>query len=176
MEEEFFVRYYSGHCGKFGHEFLEFEFRRNGKLLYINNSNYKHEKPIRRELYVTKIVLEELKRIIRESEVSRNQRVRGPGFFFFELTQHEPFVHISIEQITRESDSNWPKVSSEGKQELEIVLGRERAYFCCEKIGSLLDVQNSKDPEGLKCFYYLVQDLKCFVLSLTNLHYKVKPI
>uniref|UniRef100_A0A2N9GJ70 Uncharacterized protein n=1 Tax=Fagus sylvatica TaxID=28930 RepID=A0A2N9GJ70_FAGSY len=28
--EEFYVRYYVGHKGKFGHEFLEFEFRSNG--------------------------------------------------------------------------------------------------------------------------------------------------
>lgn len=28
------------------------------------------------------------------------------------------------------------------------------------KIGSLVDVQKSDDPEGLKVFYYLIQDLK----------------
>ena len=28
------------------------------------------------------------------------------------------------------------------------------------KIGSLVDVQDSEDPEGLRVFYYLVQDLK----------------
>ena len=29
---EFYLRYYVGHKGKFGHEFLEFEFRPDGKL------------------------------------------------------------------------------------------------------------------------------------------------
>ena len=29
--EDFYVRYYVGHKGKFGHEFLEFEFRPDGK-------------------------------------------------------------------------------------------------------------------------------------------------
>lgn len=28
--EDFYVRYYVGHKGKFGHEFLEFEFRPDG--------------------------------------------------------------------------------------------------------------------------------------------------
>ena len=28
---DFYVRYYVGHKGKFGHEFLEFEFRPDGK-------------------------------------------------------------------------------------------------------------------------------------------------
>ena len=30
---EFYLRYYVGHKGKFGHEFLEFEFRPDGTLL-----------------------------------------------------------------------------------------------------------------------------------------------
>ena len=43
------------------------------------------------------------------------------------------------------------------------------------KIGSLLEVHESRDPEGLKNFYYLIQDLKCFVFSLISLHFKVHP-
>ena len=30
---DFYVRYYVGHKGKFGHEFLEFEFRPDGEPL-----------------------------------------------------------------------------------------------------------------------------------------------
>lgn len=33
--EEFYCRYYVGHKGKFGHEFLEFEIRPDGKCSYI---------------------------------------------------------------------------------------------------------------------------------------------
>lgn len=29
--------------------------------------------------------------------------------------------------------------------------------FTCTKLGSVLQVQQSKDPEGLRVFYYLVQ-------------------
>lgn len=32
---EFYLRYYVGHKGKFGHEFLEFEFRPDGAYLDI---------------------------------------------------------------------------------------------------------------------------------------------
>jgi hypothetical protein len=32
MGDDFYVRYYVGHKGKFGHEFLEFEFRPDGKV------------------------------------------------------------------------------------------------------------------------------------------------
>lgn len=41
------------------------------------------------------------------------------------------------------------------------------------KIGSLVDVNESEDPEGLRVFYYLVQDLKALVFSLISLHFKV---
>ena len=44
------------------------------------------------------------------------------------------------------------------------------------KIGSLVDVTESQDPEGLRVFYYLVQDLKALVFSLIGLHFKIKPI
>lgn len=67
--EEFYVRYYVGHKGKFGHEFLEFEFRSNGMLRYANNSNYKNDTMIRKQVFVTPAVLKECRRIILESEV-----------------------------------------------------------------------------------------------------------
>lgn len=67
--EDFYLRYYVGHRGKFGHEFLEFEFRPDGKLRYANNSNYKNDTMIRKEAYVHHTVMEELKRIIVDSEI-----------------------------------------------------------------------------------------------------------
>lgn len=42
------------------------------------------------------------------------------------------------------------------------------------KIGSLVDVTESADPEGLRVFYYLVQDLKALIFSLISLHFKVQ--
>ena len=79
----------------------------------------------------------------------------------------------------REDDTNWPKKNIVGKQELEIRVGNDHIAFevcplpqyplCVSlhcsfsqtaKIGSLVDIQDSEDPEGLRVFYYLVQDLK----------------
>ena len=59
--------------------------------------------------------------------------------------------------MLKEDDANWPEPDRIGRQELEIVLGDEHVSFNCAKIGSLLDVQACKDPEGLRVFYYLVQ-------------------
>uniref|UniRef100_A0A8C5AVR8 Protein mago nashi homolog 2 n=1 Tax=Gadus morhua TaxID=8049 RepID=A0A8C5AVR8_GADMO len=122
------------------------EFCTTGKLRYANNSNYKNDVMIRKEAYVHKSVMEELKRIIDDSE------------------------------ITKEDDALWPPPDRVGRQELEIVIGDEHISFTTSKIGSLIDVNQSKDPEGLRVFYYLVQDLKCLVFSLIGLHFKIKPI
>merc|ERR1712113_219758 len=84
---DFYVRYYVGHKGKFGHEFLEFEFRPDGKMRYANNSNYKNDTMIRKEAYVNRCVLSELKRIIEDSE------------------------------ILKEDDNLWPRPDRVGRQE-----------------------------------------------------------
>ncbi len=87
---EFFLRYYTGHKGKFGHEFLEFEFRPDGKMRYANNSNYKNDTMIRKEVFVNEGVIEALKKIVKDSE------------------------------IMKEDDRNWPMPDKVGRQELEV--------------------------------------------------------
>lgn len=57
------------------------------------------------------------------------------------------------------------------------LLDRHTNALQTAKIGSLVDVNDSEDPEGLRVFYYLVQDLKALVFSLIALHFKVgKPL
>ncbi|KAI3659301.1 hypothetical protein MP638_003517 [Amoeboaphelidium occidentale] len=143
---EIYLRYYTGHKGKFGHEFLEFEFHPDGRCLYLNNSNYKNDTLIKKEVFLSPLVLEQLAKIVSDSE------------------------------IMEEDDTLWPEPDRFGRQELEIVYGDKHISFCTNKIGSFMDVNKSKDPDGLRVFYYLVQDLKCFVLSLVSLHFKIKPI
>ncbi|KAI0126210.1 Mago nashi protein [Xylariales sp. AK1849] len=149
--EAFYIRYYSGHSGRFGHEFLEFDFRvvgdgRSAVARYANNSNYRNDSLIRKEMCVSSLVIDEIRRIVKASE------------------------------IMKEDDAKWPQKNKDGRQELEIRLGGEHISFETAKIGSLIDVTESADPEGLRVFYYLVQDLKALVFSLTSLHFKIKPI
>lgn len=145
--DDFYVRYYVGHKGEFGHEFMEFELSPSGKLRYANNSNYKRGEMIRREVHLGPAVVEEIKRIIRQSD------------------------------IATVNDTNWKEPTmGEKRQELEIKIGNEHIAFTCGEIGSSLDVQNSEDPAGFKIFYYLTQDLKCLVMNLISLHFKVRPI
>ena len=78
-------KYSVGHKGKFGHEFLEFEFKPNGRMRYANNSQYKADTLIRKEVYVNDIILDELRRIVLDSE------------------------------ILKENDKNWPEPDKVGK-------------------------------------------------------------
>ncbi|CAD6582728.1 MAG: hypothetical protein CYPHOPRED_002111 [Cyphobasidiales sp. Tagirdzhanova-0007] len=143
-KDDFYLRYYTGHQGRYGHEFLEFEYA-NGRLRYANNSNYRSDSLIRKEMWLSPLVVQELKRMVEESN------------------------------ITTEDDNVWPQKSVIGKQELEVRLGRSHISFETAKIGSLVDVQSSEDPEGMRAFYYLIQDLRMFVFSLISLHFKIKP-
>ncbi|GAA5947377.1 hypothetical protein JCM3765_001648 [Sporobolomyces pararoseus] len=143
--DPFYLRYYAGHVGSYGHEFLEFELSQ-GRLRFALNSNYRNEGLIRREMHLSQATLEAIKKIVDAS------------------------------QIVKEDDQNWPKKNVVGKQELEVKLGNYHISFETAKIGSLVDVQNSSDPEGMRVFYYLVQDLKIFVFSLISLHFKIKPV
>ncbi|GAA94170.1 uncharacterized protein L969DRAFT_93551 [Mixia osmundae IAM 14324] len=144
MSDDFYVRYYTGHTGMHGHEFLEFEFSK-GLLRYGNNSNYRSDSLIRKEVWLSPLAIQELRRIVESSE------------------------------IVKEDDAQWPKKNVVGRQELEVKLGNDHISFETAKIGSLVDVQASDDPEGLRVFYYLIQDLRIFVFSLISLHYKIKP-
>ena len=70
-------------------------------------------------------------------------------------------------------DQEWPKPDKIGKQELVVRVGGREVSLQTSKIGSYAEVQKTKDPTGLTVFFYLVQDLKCFVFSLVNLHFRV---
>uniref|UniRef100_A0A8D0M960 Uncharacterized protein n=1 Tax=Sus scrofa TaxID=9823 RepID=A0A8D0M960_PIG len=61
------------------------------------------------------------------------------------------------------------------RKELEIIIAEEYTSLTT-KIGSLIDVNQFKDPEGLQVFDYLLQELKCLIFSLTGLYLKIKSI
>lgn len=65
----FFLRYYSGSSGRFGHEFIEYEIRSDGRLRYANGSHYKREAMIRKEMRVSSLVISELKSMILSSGI-----------------------------------------------------------------------------------------------------------
>lgn len=70
-------------------------------------------------------------------------------------------------QVVKEDDNNWPAPDRVGKQELEIIINGQHISFTCTKLGSVLQVQQSKDPEGLRVFYYLVQ-VSLLIMSLEH--------
>lgn len=87
-----------GHEGKFGHEFLEFEFSKS-QLRYANNSNYKNDTMIKKQVAVSESLLLELRKMVEDCE------------------------------ILKEDDHQWPEPDVVGRQELEIVLGDQHISF-----------------------------------------------
>jgi protein mago nashi len=81
------------------------------QLRYANNSNYKNDTMIRKEVYVSTSVLDELERIINDAG------------------------------ILQEDDSKWPEPDRTGRQELEIIMGNEHISFATTKLGSMLEVR-----------------------------------
>ncbi|CAI2381713.1 unnamed protein product [Moneuplotes crassus] len=141
------MRYYVGHKGKYGHEFLEFEVNSEGRLRYANNSNYKSETMIRKEVYLTEVVVEVLQNIIKDSDV------------------------MDLEKEHPDAVKDWPAPDRNGKQELEIILGGQDTKFTTSKFSSLVGMD-----EHLTTLYYLVQDIKSLIFSLLNLKFRINPI
>ncbi|CAH8655942.1 unnamed protein product [Schistosoma bovis] len=57
----------------------------------------------------------------------------------------EELKRIVLESdIMSEDDASWPVPDRVGRQELEIVCGDEHISFTTSKIGSLIDITNSK--------------------------------
>lgn len=81
------------------------------QVRYANNSHYKNDTMIRKEVYCGQAVIEELKRIIVDAE------------------------------IFQEDDSKWPEPDRTGRQELEVIMGDEHISFATTKLGSMLQVQ-----------------------------------
>uniref|UniRef100_A0A1I8IXW0 VWFA domain-containing protein n=1 Tax=Macrostomum lignano TaxID=282301 RepID=A0A1I8IXW0_9PLAT len=69
-------------------------------------------------------------------------------------------------EIMQEDDQQWPMPDRVGRQELEIA---STSASPPPRFGSLAEITGTKDPDGLRTFYYLVQDLKCLVFSLIGL-------
>lgn len=264
--DDFYVRYYIGHKGKFGHEFLEFEFRPDGRqfnndfhqcifsssitldlyrssmLMLVKKTLYGRETEIRQQfqlqkryndqeggdlscslcphvsvffclfvlnfissfwltirlqVYIGQTVMQELKRVIDDSDILHEDDNLWPladrvgcqelvSFFLLLCSLLvPPSLWIILIVFLRKLFVAVSTFPSE-HQKLDLLLMSMKAKVCAAfttlhftcisrkpKIGiSILET----DPEGLRTFYYLVQDLKCLVISLIGLHFKIKPI
>ena len=144
-----YLHYSTTHSGRYGRESLTIQVSPTGRLSYNNSSGYKRGTPIRKEVTLSPAVLVELHRLLAESGV-------------MDL-----------------SDEAWPPPSGVGTAALEVVLdggAGGRVKLRTATIGSLLDVVASTDADGLRVFYYVVQDVRCLIFALLGMHYKIKPI
>ena len=148
MGDDFYVRYYVGHKGKFGHEFLEFELRPDGRLRYANNSNYKNDTMIRKEgarkLSRRSPPYDRVRRHPTPTPHPSHPRphLRPPprpasppsphtwhpspmcAVFVNEGVLAEVKRIIDESEIVREDDKQWPEPDRNGRQEFEVVSGQ----------------------------------------------------
>ena len=79
----------TGHSGKHGHEFLEFEYS-HGRLRYANNSNYRNDSLIRKESAFHPIQL------LSPFTLTLTQRCRVPFLLLLLRSCHPPCVPVPI--------------------------------------------------------------------------------
>ena len=180
--------------------YVEFDFRaqgdgRSASARYANNSNYRNDSLIRKEsesaqtlrsrsltfytVCVSSLLLAEIKRIIKESEIMKYVGLLSRMSLNTEswLGRMIPSGRRRIRMGARSWRSNGVMSTYHLRSaSLNPVNGALWSTDRCQtaKIGSLVDVTESADPEGLRVFYYLVQDLKALVFSLISLHFKVR--
>lgn len=75
--DPFYLRYYAGHVGSYGHEFLEFELSQ-GRLRFALNSNYRNEGLIRREMHLSQATLDAIKKIVDASQIVKEDDQNWP--------------------------------------------------------------------------------------------------
>jgi protein mago nashi len=151
----------------------EFEACPSGTLRYANNCNTNYEDTNRgpdttknnvdeiicREVCLGRAVVNELKRIILSSDIyTINDEHWG-----------------SCSDMPPSDLNDGP--SRRRRKEIEIKIGNEHIAYTSIEYVSLSEIQRlSPDPDGHTSLYYLIQDLKCFIASLIDLHFKIKPI
>lgn len=134
----YYLRYYDGHAGRYGHEFIEFEIREDGLLKYSNNSHYRSEKIIKKQARVSSGVVEQIK------------------------------VLLAKHKICDVNDEQWPGPDRNGRQELEVKIGTTHLSILTNKLATFSDVEseNNADLECFYAFVKdlrtLVLDLVSF--------------
>lgn len=143
----YYLRYFDGHRGRYGHEFLEFEIKEDGMLRYANNSNYRSEDIIKKQARLSPEVLEIIKMLL---------------------------IKHSVCEI---DDALFPDPDRNGRQELEVKLGNTHVSFLTNKLTTFSDVEAAADPgKGLIQYYSFIKDIKNLVLDLVSVHFKIKAV
>lgn len=154
-----------GHRGRFGHEFMEFEINNQGWLKYSNGSHYRKSDAIRKEVQLSSLVLDQIKEMVEKTGI-------------LSLTAEEEGKWPAVDMGRTQKSEQPPhdtKDNIQGRQELEIVLNGKNLYLRTPKFKYVHDLEGLEEEKNLKTYFHLCQQLKGFILSLINVHFKVSP-
>lgn len=152
----------SGHRGRFGHEFVEFEVSNQGWLRYSNSSRYRKSEVIRKGVQLGVLAVEHLKRAIRNSGV-------------LNLPENLAYSWSTTQMSLTSKALQYQPAQDIGRQELEIILDGKNLFLTTPKLEYLRERDTFIAKDGLSSYLDICQELKGFLLSLINVHFKVSP-
>ena len=145
-DSTFFLRYFVGHRGKYGHEFIEYSVDNSGALRYINGTNYKKDGQLSCSAICDKSIVECVVDQVRKSN------------------------------LLECDDTNWPYPDKGGRQELEIVIDNKHYSFVTCKLNSSEEIQFRGYQHDIEQFYKLVLEIRSFFTNLIQIHTQESPI
>lgn len=126
--------------------YVKFELNSDGELYYSNQGDGGAD-VIKRRVFLSDVVLEEVRLLVQESNL-------------FDC-----------------SDRNWPEGRSrEGQMELGILLDGKRVRFFTSANLSATVIATSKDAAGLMRYNHLCSNLRVLFTDLLALHFKSRPV
>jgi hypothetical protein len=138
-------------------------------------------------VFVSKAVLEELKKIIRDSKIMgylspRSQPLSRFPFSYYNdhiivvMTPSGPSPMPPAPRSSRSSSTTSTSPSPYSSPFFARAALESYFNFKTCQIGAVAEALKCEDPEGLKNFYYTIQDLRLFVFALVAMHFKIKPV
>ena len=159
--DDFYLRFYAEKKGKYGQDFLEVEFHHDGRMSYAYASRKKEQSVVRREAFVTKANLDQLKRLVADSGLTR---CPARSFVSRVPNSHQE-LEISLDGNAVLLSPEAPKSSSSSLSSLAAAAAREGTTRNEDKRAKMI-AHN---------FYAVVNDVKCLFFSLVGTaDYKVE--
>jgi len=137
--------------------------------------------PIVKEFYVSELLLDSLKKIVRNSEILSDKVSDEKWPSPVEAGVEKDYSSIYQRYDSNDTHANVPNRTvtevPENFEEMEIVLDNEHILYRTKRMDSIsMDVQKSEDPEGLTIFFNTKNAITAWVNVLVRMHTKKEQI
>ena len=162
--DDFYLRFYAEKKGKNGQDFLEVEFHQDGRMSYAYASRKKEQSVVRREAFVTKANLDQLKRLVADSGLTRCPA----RSFVSRVPDSHQELEISLDGNAVLLSPEAPKSSSSSSSSLSSLAAAAAREGSTRK-------EDKRAKMIAHNFNAVVNDVKCLFFSLVGTaDYKVE--